>query len=179
MSREVRFRPLAADDAPLQTRWLNQPHVRAFYQHEPITLDEVLEEYGDVVRGAEPSFSHIALSDDGAPFGYIQFYRNVDYLDYAHVIGAYDGISVDLYVGEPAFLGAGWGRAMLASYLRDVAFPKYPDENRCYIAHEPGNVAALRCSTSVGFRPLRMIVEEGVADQLLVLERFAAKMGAK
>ena len=60
---------------------------------------------------------------------------------------------------------------MLAAYLRDVAFPAYPDETLAYIAHEPENAAALACSRAVGFQPLRFIWEDGVKDQLLVLRR--------
>jgi aminoglycoside 6'-N-acetyltransferase len=166
----IAFRPLALDDAPLLTRWLAEPHVRRFYQKQPITLAEVEEEYGATIRGEEPSLSHIAASD-GVPFGYIQCYANMAYPDYAETIGVDHGVSVDLYIGDPAFVGRGFGRAMLAGYLARVAFPAYPREELAYIAHEPDNAAALACSLAVGFKPLRHIVEDGVLDQLLVLRR--------
>jgi aminoglycoside 6'-N-acetyltransferase len=166
----IEFRPIQLGDCPLLTRWLAEPHVRGFYQKEAITLAEVEEEYGPTIRGEEPSLSHIA-SSAGAPFGYIQCYANMAYPEYAETIGVDHGISVDLYVGDPAFVGRGFGRAMLAGYLRQVAFPAYPDEGLAYIAHEPENLGALACSQAVGFRPLRQIVEDGVLDQLLVLRR--------
>jgi aminoglycoside 6'-N-acetyltransferase len=144
--------------------------VRRFYQKEPIALVEVAEEYGPVVRGEEPSLSHIALSA-GRPFGYIQCYANLAYPEYAETIGVDHGVSVDLYIGDPAFVGAGYGRAMLGAYLRDVAFSAYPEETLAYIAHEPANTAALACSLAVGFKPLRFVWEDGVKDQLLVLRR--------
>ncbi|HLY77868.1 MAG TPA: GNAT family N-acetyltransferase [Caulobacteraceae bacterium] len=169
-SPTVEFRPLAFADCRLLTRWLMAPHVRRFYQKEPITLAEVEAEYGPTIRGEEPSLSHIA-SSAGAPFGYIQCYANMAYPEYAETIGVDHGISVDLYVGEPAFVGRGFGRAMLASYLAQVAFAAYPDEDLAYIAHEPANLAALACSQAVGFKPLRQIVEDGVVDQLLVVSR--------
>ena len=93
---DIRFRPLAADDFPMLTRWLAEPHVRRFYQKDPITLAEVAEEYGPVVRGEEPSLSHVALSAD-RPFGYIQCYANMAYPDYARAIGVDHGVSVDLH----------------------------------------------------------------------------------
>ena len=166
----IEFRPLEFADCPLLTRWLMEPHVRRFYQREPITLAEVEAEYGPTIRGEEPSLSHIAASA-GAPFGYIQCYANMAYPDYAETIGVDHGISVDLYVGEPACVGRGFGRAMLAGYLAQVAFAAYPDEDLAYIAHEPDNLAALACSRAVGFKPLRRIVEDGVVDQLLVVSR--------
>ena len=166
----IAFRPLALDDGPLLTRWLAEPHVRRFYQRKPITLAEVEAEYGPAIRGEEPSLCHTAACD-GAPFGYIQCYANMAYPDYAAIIGADHGVSVDLYIGDPAFVGRGFGRAMLAGYLARVAFPAYPDEELAYIAHEPDNLAALACSLAVGFKPLRRIVEDGVPEQLLSLRR--------
>jgi hypothetical protein len=63
----ISFRPLAVADFPVLTRWLAEPHVRRFYQKQPITLAEVAAEYGTAVRGEEPSICHLALRD-GAPF---------------------------------------------------------------------------------------------------------------
>jgi aminoglycoside 6'-N-acetyltransferase len=166
----IEFRALAFADCALLTRWLAAPHVRRFYQREPITLAEVEAEYGPTIRGEEPSLSHIAACD-GVPFGYIQCYANLAYPDYAETIGVDHGVSVDLYIGEPAFVGGGYGRAMLAGYLGRVAFLAYPGEDLAYIAHEPDNLAALACSRTVGFKPLRHIVEDGVVEQLLVLRR--------
>jgi|HubBroStandDraft_6_1064221.scaffolds.fasta_scaffold924292_2 aminoglycoside 6'-N-acetyltransferase len=166
----IDFRALQFADCPLLTRWLAEPHVRRFYQKQPITLAEVEAEYGPTIRGEEPSLSHLAACA-GVPFGYIQCYANMAYPDYAETIGVDHGVSVDLYIGEPAFVGRGFGQAMLAGYLARVAFPAYPDEALAYIAHEPDNAAALACSLAVGFKPLRHVVEDGVVDQLLVLRR--------
>jgi aminoglycoside 6'-N-acetyltransferase len=166
----IEFRPLEFADCPLLACWLMTPHVRRFYQKEPITLAEVEVEYGPTIRGEEPSLSHTA-SSAGAPFGYIQCYANMAYPDYAETIGVDHGISVDLFIGDPAFVRRGFGRAMLEAYLARVAFAAYPDEELAYIAHEPDNLAALTCSQAVGFKPLRHIVEDGVVDQLLVLRR--------
>jgi hypothetical protein len=60
---------------------------------------------------------------------------------------------------------------MLGSYVRDVAFPLYPDESRCYIAHAHDNAAALACSRAAGFRDTGDFIEDGVDMRLLVIER--------
>ncbi|MFI4935161.1 MAG: GNAT family N-acetyltransferase [Caulobacterales bacterium] len=166
----VRFRPAALGDAAMLQRWLAEPHVRRFYREPFETLGALIDYYGPAIRGEEPTLCHIALGD-GAPFGFIQCYRNLAYPDYARLIGAEEGISIDLYIGEPDFVGKGFGRAMLLAYLTDVAFPAYPGEPTAYIAHELDNAAALNCSRSVGFQPLRRVLEDGVWDQLLVLRR--------
>jgi hypothetical protein len=123
-SGDVAFRPVLMADVPMLTRWLGEPHVRRFYQKAPITRDEVAAEYGPTIRGETPDIVHLALSN-GAPFGYIQCYRNADYPDWADVIDVHDGISVDFFVGEPRCLGQGFGRVLLGGFLQRIAFPHF------------------------------------------------------
>jgi RimJ/RimL family protein N-acetyltransferase len=166
----IDFVPLTAGDLPLILRWLAEPHVKRFYPEPFDTLEGAADYYGLRIDGDEPCLQHLARLD-GAPFGFIQCYRLLDYPDYAALVGVEGGIGVDLYIGDPALVGRGLGRAMLAAYLRMVASPAYPDEPRAYIAHAFDNAAALACSLSVGFKPVREVVEDGVLELLLCLER--------
>jgi len=162
----ITFRPLAAADFPMLTRWLAEPHVQRFVQKTPMSLDEVTAKYAPRVRGEQPLVCHIAC-EDGPPFGYLQAYRNRDWPDAAD--GQTDGISLDLHIGEPTFLGRGLGRAMLGAYVRGLALPHF-DQTTAYIAHDLANTAALACSQTVGFTPLREFVEDGEPMLLLRLE---------
>ncbi len=166
----LRFRPLAPRDFPLLARWLAEPHVRRFYQKTPVTPDEIASEYAPAVRGEEPSLCHLALLE-GTPYAYLQCYRNADYPDWAAIIGVPDGVSIDLYIGDPAFLHRGLGRAALAGYLSEVAFARFPGERRATIGHEPTNLSALRCSEAAGFRRIGTFVEDGIEMVLLATER--------
>ena len=166
----ISFRPLAETDFPLLAAWLAQTNVRAFYQKTPVTLADIAAEYGPVVRGEEPALAHLAFSED-TPFAYLQCYRNLAYPEWAALIGADEGVSVDLFIGDPRFLRRGFGRTALREYLHTVTFPNYPGERLACIAHEPANAAALRCSRAVGFRPVRTFVENGVNMTLLVRDR--------
>ena len=125
---------------------------------------------GPAVRPEEPTICSLALHR-GAPFAYLQCYRNLDYPEWANVIGAADGISIDLFIGDPAYLGRGFGQSALRAYLDEVAFPSYAGERRAYIGHELTNHAALRCSKAVCFQPWRRFSEDGVEMQLLATER--------
>jgi len=162
----IAFRLLAAADFPMLTGWLAQPHVRRFVQKTPMTLEDVAAKYGPRVQGEQPIICHVAQSD-GGDFGYLQAYLNRDWPDAAD--GQADGISLDLYIGEPAFLGRGLGRGMLGAYARGLALPHFA-ETTAYIAHELANTAALACSKVVGFTPLREFVEDGEPMLLLKLE---------
>ena len=164
----IAFRPLATADFPMLTRWLAEPHVRKFVQKTPMSLEEVTAKYGPRVWGKQPIICHIA-SEDGVPFGYLQAYRNRDWPDYAQIMGHSEGVSLDLHIGDPTFVGQSLGRAMLGGYVREVALPHYA-EHRAYIAHDLDNAAALACSRSAGFRPLEQFLEDGEVKQLLRFE---------
>jgi aminoglycoside 6'-N-acetyltransferase len=83
------------------------------------------------------------------------------------LIEAQDGISLDLFIGEPAFLHRGFGRALILAYLGELALTHFAGETRAYIAHACANEKALRCSQAAGFRPLREFTEDGVSTLLL------------
>jgi aminoglycoside 6'-N-acetyltransferase len=167
---EIAFRRLAASDYPMFTAWLNEPHVRRFYQKQPATIAAVADEYGPAVRGEEPTICHLALAD-GAPYAYLQSYRNADYPEWVDIVGVQDGFCVDLFIGDPAWLGRGFGQLALREYVRRVAFPHHAGETRAYIGHALDNSRALKCSQAVGFRPLRQFVEDGVETMLLAVDR--------
>jgi aminoglycoside 6'-N-acetyltransferase len=172
--QDVEFRPLTDGDFPALTTWLAKPHVRKFYQKAPVTLRDVALEYGPCVRSEEPTICHLAVSG-ATPFAYLQCYRNADYPEWAEITGASGGISVDLYIGETAYLRRGFGQAALSGFLRRVAFPNFRAERRAYITHEPGNTAALQCSMVVGFRRLRAFSENGVETILLAVDLASLK----
>jgi aminoglycoside 6'-N-acetyltransferase len=167
---KIEFCPLQAADLPMLTAWLAEPHVRKFYQKHPVTFAEVALEYGPTIRAEEPSLSHVASYED-TPFAYLQCYRNVDYPEWQALIGVDGGISVDLYIGDPAYLHRGLGRSILRAYLARVAFPSFPHEAQAYIGHDLLNTAALRCSQAAGFRPLRGFLEDGNEMALFVIEK--------
>jgi aminoglycoside 6'-N-acetyltransferase len=168
----ITFRPLDTSDLTRLAAWLMEPHVRRFYQPAPITLAEVAAEYAPMIGNHTPTICHLAVSG-GAPFAYVQSYRNLAYPEWAATIAVDDGISVDLFIGDPAFLHRGFGRALLDAYLTQVGFAHFRTETRAYIAHATANTTALRCSRAAGFRPLREFVEDGV--RTLLLMRDAAR----
>lgn len=178
MASRIVFRSLQDADLPMLTAWLAEPHVCRFYQKKPVTFADVAREYGPTIRGEEPSLSHLAIRN-GAPFAYLQCYRNVDYPEWCAVIGAHDGISVDLFIGDPACLRRGLGQAALSAYLRQVAFPAHPGETRAYIGHEVTNTAALQCSQAVGFRPVRQFLEDGLEMMLLAIAAPSRDVGGE
>jgi RimJ/RimL family protein N-acetyltransferase len=166
----IAFRPLALSEFDDFFVWLNRPHLRRFFQKRPISRAEIEAKYGPRIRDDSPTRCHLALNGD-LPFGYLQCYRLSDHPDWASLIESHDGIGVDLAILEPSMLGRGLGRTMLGRYLRDIAFPLFPDERRCFIVHETENFSGIACSRAVGFEIVDSFLEEGFPSVLLVLDR--------
>jgi aminoglycoside 6'-N-acetyltransferase len=166
----ITFEHLREEDLLLLCDWLNRPHMRDYYQKTPTSLAEVTEKFMPRIQGEYPTYDHIA-SYNGQPFGKIQCYKNVDHPEYAYEVDLQEGISVDLFIGEPALLGQGLGRRMLHEYVTTVAFGLYPDERDCFICHELTNLPARACSRAAGFEVLREVTEEGIASELLVFHK--------
>ncbi|MDD9911904.1 MAG: GNAT family N-acetyltransferase [Alphaproteobacteria bacterium] len=164
------FTPLASSDFEQLARWLNAPHVRATYQKEPISLEEVTQEYTKKIDENSSVRCHIAWLD-GAAVGFLQCYRVVDFPDYGQEIGKDSGITVDFFIGEAACLGKGYGKHMLQCYLQNVAFPTFKAEDTCWICHAEDNKAAIRCSQAVGFSVYGHVVEDGKPSVLLGLKK--------
>jgi len=167
----ITFEPLRQEHLPLLYEWLNRPHMREYYQKRPISLSEVEEKFSPRIRGEFPTHDHIAIYS-GAPFGKLQCYKNIDHPNYANEINLTEGLSIDLFIGEPDMMGRGFGRKMLHDYVVRVAFPLYPDESKCFICHELKNIRARACSVAAGFQPVRQVVEGGTPSELLVFHRM-------
>lgn len=166
----IEFRLLRENDLPLLYEWLNQFHMKEFYQKEPITLDAVVAKYTPRILQNEPTFSHIALLKE-KPLGYIQCYKNIDWPEYAKQVGLLNGISVDYFIGDPSMLGKGYGSEMVGAYLKEYAFTLFPEETDCYVCHDAKNLTATRSSEKSGFKYQRDVIENGVVCKLLCFSK--------
>jgi len=166
----VTFRPLAHADMPLLHGWLNAPHMRAHYQRQPMTLDEVIAKYTPRIDGRVDTHCHIALLGD-KPFGKIQCFSNAHFPDFSAEEVLDTGISLDIFIGEGDMIGQGLGPRMLQAYLKDVAFRIFEGETHCYICHAADNPAAIRSSLKAGFRFLRDVIEADAPAKLYVIEK--------
>jgi aminoglycoside 6'-N-acetyltransferase len=168
--RTLRFEPLKEQDLPGIYSWLQAPHVREFYHPKPLpSWEETREKYRQRLGPNWPT--KCFLIGVGRAIGYIQTYRVADYPDYAKTIGEAEGISIDLFIGDPQYVGNGWGRCILLKFINDVAFPLFPRENVCWIYHDKLNHRALRASRAVGFQYVRDFIEDGCERELLSLRK--------
>lgn len=115
MARDARLRLATPQDAAVLSRWDAAPHLQAPLGGDPQNngwdWPRVLADPGE--------WREMLIAEVGdVPIGFVQI------MDPARDPGAYWGAAepnaraVDLWIGEPAYLGRGYGRAILAAALR-------------------------------------------------------------
>ena len=118
---QLSFERVEVAHIPILFHWLNAAHIKGFYDKGYSSEEEVGAKY----LTPSDSVERLLVSIHGVPFGYIQYYQvgpTHEYAQYRASCGKTVGI--DLFIGEAAFLGRGYGRKMveklIATLDRDV-----------------------------------------------------------
>ena len=150
----ITFVRLTRDDFPLLSKWLSDPTVARWWDHE--TSPEALEnDFGGSVDGAEATQVFLAWTG-GRPFGLIQRYAIADYPEYVEelsTVGPVPGsaVSIDYLIGEPECRGRGLGAAMIAEFVAQ-SWAAYPGSSAVVVAMHQANPASWRAVERAGFR---------------------------
>jgi aminoglycoside 6'-N-acetyltransferase len=165
---EVGFLPLGPDDPDLQHLgllhgWLQQPHVRAFWDDGERTLQQVQEHY----LGADQGGERFVLTLDGRAAGYVQAYAvgpAADFARWRSDIG--DTWGMDLLLGEAADTGRGWGPQAIRAFVQFWR-QRHPGLRRMLADPDMRNRPAVRAYQRAGFS----VLDEHLADpeRLLIL----------
>jgi aminoglycoside 6'-N-acetyltransferase len=148
---EHRFyvRPMTPGDFADVTRWLQQPHVVAWWD-ENKSRDQVSAYYGAAIRGDVPIRMWI-WEVNGRSVGFSQDYRISEHPGYSLLASSPDAIGFDFAIGEQAFIGRGLGTSLLWVFLRDVVRPAYAGVEELFAAPDHRNAASLRVLAKLGF----------------------------
>ena len=164
----LNFERLSKEDFSSLHHWLNQPHVRTFYQHQAINLLEIEQKYTPRLESA--SIHCFIIYYNSVYIGYIQTYLVRDYPDYTAVIGTKQGATIDFYIGERAFLRKGLGYLIELKFLSEIVF-LITSSDRCYISHDKDNLAALKASRRAGFVYVKDVVENNRVEKLFAISK--------
>ncbi|MDP9252028.1 MAG: acetyltransferase [Chloroflexota bacterium] len=140
--------------------------------------DDTISDYRLAIRGEDPT-DHFVIELDGRPLGLIQSYRIDEDAEYAAMV-ALDrpAIGIDLFIGEPDLIGHGHGPALIRTFLRSVAFPRY-GVDLCAIGPARSNVAAIRAYEKAGFRFLKTYLEPDTREpEHYLMELTSAQLDA-
>lgn len=155
--QHIKFRKLQLEDLELLYLWLNKPHVHEFYDKDKEnTFEEIEKRYAPKIRGEKPTDCYFVLYDQ-KPVGYIQKYfvndwpELGDYLKYDDTV-----VSVDLFIGDPDFMGKGFGSLMLSEFISQIVF-NMPNVDLCMIGPEPSNKRAIHAYEKAGFKHVQTL----------------------
>ncbi len=169
---DLHFQRLTHLDLTRMHRWLNTHHVRRWYSKRSLAYAEVVARYQPCIDRERPTEPFLIMSA-ATPIGYIQTYALIDYPDYNQYVQADEhAAGVDLFIGEPRFLGRGLGCLSLRAFLSTVVFAN-PRFTACIMGPEPTNRRAIRTYQRVGFRSWKTIQLPGESEPeyLMVLHQ--------
>lgn len=156
---------------PVLLDWLQRPHVKAWWDDGDDTLAKVRRHYLDN-SGAEDSaavhrFIILARLDPAGingPVGYIQYYRDQDYMPDTSAVG------IDLFLSDPENLDHGLGLKVVQDFVQLIL--QNEPAKVILVDPSPGNGRAIRCYEKAGFE-YRKIVEtrDHQLHRLMVLYR--------
>ncbi|MFF1695876.1 GNAT family N-acetyltransferase [Streptomyces sp. NPDC058257] len=150
----ISWRRLDEPDFPLLRRWLEQPHVARWWNHETSPA-AVARDFGPAARGEEPSEDLLVLLD-GEPFGLVQRSRFADYPeDGDELAGQVEiprgAMTIDYLIGDPRRVGRGLGTRMIQAIVR-ATWADHPRATAVLVPVHVGNPASWRVLEKAGLR---------------------------
>jgi aminoglycoside 6'-N-acetyltransferase len=164
----IAFIPLAQSHFPLLLKWLETPHVKAWWDKDVTWTFELIEEkYGHYVKGykrlklkgqviEKPVHAFIIALND-TPIGYIQYYNKHDFSpeqDYETTELPASCAALDWHIGEVAFIGKGIGSKALSLFLDHHVFPSF---NCVFVDPDTANQTAIRVYEKAGFTVKKLV----------------------
>ncbi len=148
----ITWRRVTPSDFPLLGRWLAQPHVARWWNHD--TAPEAVErDFGTSASGAEPNEDFLGLLDN-EPVGLVQRSKLADYPEYLTEFEAIVEVppgtaTLDYLIGDPTRVGQGLGTRLIAAMV-ERTWPDYPDTPAILIAVVVANRASWRALEKAG-----------------------------
>ena len=143
---QLRFEPLSPPHLPLLTAWLQEPHVRAFWDDGERDEASVWAHYFEQNRDVPGYIFTLA----GRPAGFIQHERLTpghEYAEWSAEQGETWGL--DLFIGEEALLGRGIGPQVIRAFV-ELTRATHP-VRRFVIDPDSRNLRARRAYEKAGF----------------------------
>ena len=149
----VWFEPLQRSDFPLLKRWLEEPLVARWWNHDS-SKDGIEGYFGPCIDRSDPTEQLVAWAG-GRPFGLLQLYRLADDPSDVVALSAVcavpaDAVSIDYLVGEPSARGRGLATAMIRAGVAE-AWRRHPAARDVLVPVAAGNRASWRALERAGF----------------------------
>ncbi len=153
---KITFTPLAESHFPLLLKWLEAPHVKAWWDQDvTYALDLVHEKYSSYVKGyklvdgQQKPIQGFIIHHNQNPVGYIQIYNAYDFPRSKSLLGLAENLGAfDIFIGEEAYLKQGVGSQAIAQFLKEHG----ASYTHVFADPENTNIAAIKAYEKAGFK---------------------------
>lgn len=141
------LRKVRDEDIPLLTTWLNKEYILKWYHDSEEWLVEINQR-----NGAYSWIHHFIVTVESVPIGFCQYYDCYDannLEDWYSVSRPNDTYSIDYLIGNEAYLGKGYGKAivnLLTDIIKDIEQGK-----QIIVQPEKENIPSKRVLLSNGY----------------------------
>jgi len=152
----ISFRKLCRTDFFLLFNWLQQPHVKQWWDPDTQwTLKLVQEKYKSYVNGyklvngeLKSIWAYVIYADE-IPVGYIQVYNVYDFPRRKALINLLQSLAaIDIYIGEKEYTGRGLASVILKSFFEHILDRQY---KFVFVDPNTDNIQAIRAYEKIGF----------------------------
>ncbi|WP_419420814.1 GNAT family N-acetyltransferase [Legionella sp. D16C41] len=153
------LKPLSKPNLPLLLKWLQAPHVKAWWDSDiDWNLALIWEKYGTYLEGykyvnqqKKPLKAYI-IKADNQPVGYLQFYNVRDFNDDIYLNRLPPKLAaIDMYIGEPSQLNQGIGSKALQILIKQFIALEF---DNVLVTPDLNNYQAIACYRKAGFKPI-------------------------
>lgn len=155
---KITFKPLSESDFTLLLKWLEEPHVKSWWDQDVTWTSELIQKkYDSYVKGYKIENNEAKLISayiiyvDEIPIGYIQIYNAYDFARSIPLTGLPSSLAAfDVLIGEKSFLNKGIGSKAIDQFLKEYA------HSYTHVFADPDNtnIAAIRAYEKAGFKKI-------------------------
>jgi RimJ/RimL family protein N-acetyltransferase len=153
MKQHFNFSLAHPTDQSMIEDWLARPHIREWLHGEG--LKTTLQSLAESFEGSS-DFQHWIVYDSETPFGYLltsEIDPQEEFFAAVHFSGD-KAITLDVFIGEPDYLGKGFGTAMIKQLIQW----QFADVSDVIIDPEVANERAVHVYQKLGFRIIETFI---------------------
>jgi len=132
-------------------KWFNEPHVQKFYSLRNWSEQEVLDKLQPTIDSTKAISAFIIFYNDN-PIGYIQCYKVSDFpwpMQDLSDEQSHQGAGLDLFIGDPYYVGKGLGKNLLNQFLIEKIWPHF---KYCVVDPDERNTTSKQLFEKCGFK---------------------------
>lgn len=159
----IEFRDLLKEDCHILHAWLQEPHVREFWDDGNRSIEQTQSYYYQ-----ENNVNRFIFLIDGYPVGYIQSYDVALHGEYKKFSKKNKiTIGVDFFIGNKQFLGKGFAKIIMQKFIEHHTH----DASRIIVDPDPKNSKAIHVYETCGFEKVMTCIIDNKPHDIMIYDK--------